>query len=106
MSTDLFLKDRHNQINKKINKYKECIRQQKRLIESHKIFGKLVNRNKLLQTLKDPEVSLRNIFINLYESEIKIDNEIINLITKIEEYKQKKDKWKKKLEKFEDFMKS
>ena len=43
---------------------------------------------------------------SFYESEIKIDNEIIKLMTKIQEYKQKKDKWKKKLEEFENFMKS
>ena len=103
MSTSLFLKDHHTQINKKINKYKECIRQQKHLIEAHKNFGKSVNRNKVLQTLKNPEESLRDNFINLYESEIKIDNEIIKLMTKI---KEKKDKWKKKLEEFENFMKS
>ena len=98
--------DYHNYILKKINKYEECIRQEKQLIESRKNFEKLENRNKIFEKLKDSRDSLREHFINFYESEIKIDNEIIKLMTKIQEYKQKKDKWKKKLEEFENFMES
>ena len=96
----------HTYILKKISKYKECIRQEKQLIESRKNFEKLENRNKIFEKLKDSRDSLREHFINFYESEIKIDNEIIKLMTKIQDYKQKKYKWQKKLEEFENFMKS
>ena len=98
----------HNYILKKIGKYEELIFSLKLLLNNKLYYERSLNKIKILKELKNNNVDLDLLdsFIRFYENESKIEDEIRSMIDKLDNYKQKKKNWQRKLKDLEDDLSS
>ena len=98
----------HNYILKKISKYEELIFSLKLLLNNKLYYERSLNKIKILKELKNNNVDLDLLdsFIRFYENESKIEDEIRSMIDKLDNYKQKKKNWQRKLKDLEDDLSS